>query len=252
VPDQPAVRPQIQVDVAEGGWPLPWPNVAEIAEVLPWHHWTLVGGLMTQLHTVHRGLGLVRPTDDVDIVLHIETARGVPTMAARALESLGYRLQASGDSRDNTAHRWVRDGQLVDVLTADHPAPKVIETMRGRDMVAIEGGTQALRRTIDAVLGIRLDGPPTTISVPRPYAAVILKAAAYVADSRDRDRHLFDAAALLACIEDPFAEAVHRAGSDLSRLRNLARGLPMNHLAWSLLDPVARQDGQAALRILGA
>ena len=73
-------------------------------------------------------------------------------------------------------------------------------------MVAIEGGTQALKRTVNAVLDIRDDGA-TTISVPRPFAAVILKAAAYLTDSRDRDRHLFDAAALLACVEDPFAEA---------------------------------------------
>jgi hypothetical protein len=39
--------------------------------VLPAGSWTLVGGLMTQLHTIHRGLGIVRPTNDVDIVLHI-------------------------------------------------------------------------------------------------------------------------------------------------------------------------------------
>lgn len=71
-------RPVLRFGSAVGGWPHPWPNVAEIAEVLPFDRWTLVGGLMTQLHTVHRGLGLVRPTHDVDIVLHIETSRGLP------------------------------------------------------------------------------------------------------------------------------------------------------------------------------
>jgi hypothetical protein len=39
---------------------------------------------------------------------------------------------------------------FVDVLIADHPAPAVVERLRGRDMVQIEGGTQALRRTINA------------------------------------------------------------------------------------------------------
>ena len=43
---------------------------------------------MNQLHTVHHGLGVVRPTNDVDIVLHIETTRGVPARAATALEML--------------------------------------------------------------------------------------------------------------------------------------------------------------------
>jgi hypothetical protein len=123
--------------------------------------------------------------------------------------------------------------------------------MRGRDMVPIEGGTQALKRTINAGLDIRADGP-TTISVPRPFAAVILKAAAYLADSRDRDRHLFDAAVLLACIEDPFAETEHLAGSDRRRIRTLVERLPDNHPAWLPLGLVARSDGQAALRILGA
>lgn len=177
-------RPEIRVEAAVGGWPHPWPNVAEIADVLPSDQWTLVGGLMTQLHTVHRGLGVVRPTNDVDILLHIETARGMPAKAATALETLGYRLQEKIDPRNNTAHRWVRRGQAVDVasgiggqvndeegnhqdeqeelerqqhrqeeehhvdvLAADHPAPIVIEQMRGRDMVPIDGGTQALKRT---------------------------------------------------------------------------------------------------------
>ncbi len=285
--DRSHTRPTIRVNAAAGGWPHPWPNVAEIADVLTSDQGTLVGGLMTQLHTVHHGLGVVRPTNDVDIVLHVETARGVPARAATALDTLGYKLQRRIDPRDNTAHRWVRHGQVVDiggnqadgeegnsqhddeqqaqehqhhrkeeehqvdVLAADHPAPIVVEQMRGRDMVPIDGGTQALKRTINAVLDIRPDRP-TTISVPRPFAAVILKAAAYLTDSRDRDRHLFDAAALLACIEDPFAETEHLAGSDRKRIHTLVGALPDNHPGWLLLDRVARTDAQAALRILGA
>ncbi len=256
-------RPEIRVESAIGGWPHPWPNVAEIADVLPSNQWSLVGGLMVQLHTVHRGLDLVRPTNDVDIVLHIETTRGLPARAARALDRLGYRLRETTDPRDNTAHRWVRDGQVkvvggaqrddevVDVLAADHPAPAVIERMRGRDMVAIEGGTQALKRTMNAVLDIR-DDRATTISVPRPFAAMVLKAAAYLTDSRDRDRHLFDAAALLACVEDPFAEAENLAGSDRRRIRTLVDRLPEAHPAWQSLEPAARREAQAALRILSA
>lgn len=280
--DQVRKRTEIRVEAVIGGWPHPWPDVAEIAEVLPSNHWTLVGGLMTQLHTVYRGLGVVRPTNDVDILLHMETSRGVPAKAATALEALGYQLQKTIDPRDNTAHRWVRDSQVVDVggsrvehedeeheeeddqqeergqlrhahdhhvdvLAADHAAPRVMERMRGRDMVPIEGGTQALRRTINAVLDIRADGP-TTISVPRAFGAVILKAAAYLGDSRDRDRHLFDAAALLACIQDPFAELEHLAGSDRRRIRTLVERLPDSHEAWVPLDPTARLNAQAALR----
>ena len=73
--------------------------------MLPTDKWTLVGGLMTQLHSIHHGLGIVRPTNDVDIVLHIETSRGVASETATALSSLGYDLRLTVDPRDNTAHR---------------------------------------------------------------------------------------------------------------------------------------------------
>lgn len=258
--DQQLERPTIDVVAAAGGWPQPWPNVAELAEVLPSDRWTLVGGLMTQLHTIHRGIGVVRPTNDVDIVLHIETSRGVPSQTARALESIGYRLLPAVDPRTNTAHRFVRGAsqvdlvttdEVIDVLMADHPAPSVLETLRGRKMVPIAGGTQALRRTINARLQL-VPGALTTISVPRPFAALILKAAAYHADSRAPGRHLNDAAALLACIEDPIAERDNFAGSDRSRLMTLDRALPDDHDAWLLLPPDVRDEAQAALRLLCA
>lgn len=137
-------RPTIDVAPAPGGWPAPWPSVAELAAELPAGSWTLVGGgLMTQLHTVHLGAGIVRATNDVDVALHIETQRGVPVAVATALERLGYRLSPSIDPRANSAHRFVRDNDhidivgsateddQVDVMIADHPAPRVIETLRG-------------------------------------------------------------------------------------------------------------------------
>src|SRR4051794_35342099 len=98
---------------------------------------------MAQLHCVHAGFSPVRPTNDVDMVLHIETERGLPAAAADALESLGYELVVPIDPRDGTAHRFRRKGSVVDlvtsggdvvdVLTADHAAPSVRERLRGRE-----------------------------------------------------------------------------------------------------------------------
>ncbi len=219
---------------------------------------------MAQLHLIHHGIDAVRPTNDVDIVLHIETRRGVPAATAAALEGLGYRLVVSIDPREHTAHRFARDGAHIDVVTsatpsgsgdsvdvviADHPAPRVQEALRGRTMVQIEGGTQALRRTLNARLEFT-PGVVTTISVPNPFGAVILKAVAYQCDSRDRDRHLYDAAALLACVEDPLAERAGLRGSDRARLALLERNLPDEHPAWLPLPPRARRQGQGALRLL--
>lgn len=255
------IRPTINVTAAAGGWPHPWPNVAELAGALPVGSWTLIGGLMTQLHTIHRGFGIIRPTSDVDIVLHIEAQRGLPNTVAAALEGLGYRLRPSLDERSTMAHRFVRGKSTVDVVAgraeedqvdamiADHAAPKAIEKLRGKDMVRIEGGTQALRRTINAQLSFGTP-EPVTISVPRPFGAVILKAAASIANTRDPERHLFDAAALLACIEDPFSERAEFTGSDRRRITALARQLPGNHRPWRALPEAHRIQAQLALDIL--
>lgn len=254
-------RPTIEVDAAPGGWPDPWPSVAELAEALPPESWTLIGGLMTQLHTIHYGLGVIRPTNDVDIVLHIESRRGVPNTVASALEHLGYLFQPSINPRVRTAHRFVRGGETVelvvgptgeekvDVLIADHAAPRVIEKLRGHEMVRVEGGTQALRRTVNARLTIAEDAV-TTISVPRPFGALVLKSAAFSTDSRDRERHLFDAAALLACIDDPFEERAGFTGSDRRRIAALERNLPTEHSAWRALPEDARTQAQLTLSLL--
>lgn len=255
-----AERLTIDVPTPAGGWGGPWPNVAEIEAVLPHEKWTLVGGLMTQLHAMHRGIDAIRPTNDVDIVLHVETTRGVASETASALESLGYQLTPSIDERNNTAHRFKRGdatvdlvasgSDVVDVLVADHAAPRVRERLCGRDMVAIEGGTQALRRTLNARLEI-VPGRATTVSVPSPFGALVLKAAAHQTDTRDRGRHLQDAVVLLAAIEDPYAERAQFAGSDRARLESLVRHLPAEAREWDRLPMNARRTAQAALRILG-
>lgn len=254
-----ADRPVIEVPSPAGGWGAPWPNVAEIEAVLAHENWTLVGGLMVQLHAIRRGVDALRPTNDVDMVLHVETTRGVAARAASALESIGYRFSPSIDERSTVAHRFIRGdarvnlvtsgADVVDVLVADHAAPRVVERLRGKDMMAIEGGTQALRRTVNACLWIE-QGRTTTISVPSPFGALVLKAAAFQADSRDKERHLQDAAMLLSVIEDPYAERERFAGSDKVRLAALARAMPENARAWRSLAADRRFDGQAALRIL--
>jgi hypothetical protein len=107
-------RLTIDITSPPGGWGVPWPNV-EIEAVLPHDKWMLVGGLMAQLHGIRAGIDAIRPTDDVDIAIHVATSRGVAVQAAAALESLGYRLTPSIDSRNNSTHRFKRPGTTVDV-----------------------------------------------------------------------------------------------------------------------------------------
>ncbi|MCX6415641.1 MAG: hypothetical protein NTU77_13755 [Actinobacteria bacterium] len=204
---------------------------------------------MTQLHAIHHGVDAVRPTNDVDIALHIETARGTPNTTANALESPGYELKPSIDPRNNVGHRFTRGASRVDVVIADHPAPRVRERMRRMDMVKVPGGTQALRRTANYRLTFN-EETPFTISVPQPFGALILKTAAYVSDSRDPARHLQDAAVLLACIDDPFVELDQLAGSDRGRLAILDRELTDAHPAWRLMPRADADRGRAVLRVL--
>lgn len=214
---------------------------------------------MTQLHAIHVGIDAIRPTNDVDIVLHVETTSGIAATAATALEGLGYSLVTSLDPREQMAHRFTRDDakvdlvtsapDVVDVLVADHAAPRVAQSLRGHPMVAIEGGTQALRRTVNAHLAIGQDRA-TTVSVPGVFGAIVLKAAAYQSDSRDRERHLQDAALLLCCLTDPYAERERFAGSDKQRVQILVRNLPDDAPAWRVVPDEHRRNGQAALRLL--
>ncbi len=253
-------RPTIVVEGAAGGWPPPWSNVAEIEAVLPCEYWTLIGGLMVQLHAIHKQIDAIRPTSDIDLIVHVETGDGRPAAVADALGALGYHLKPPIDPRANFAHRFVRGsdtvdmvtswpGDVVDVVVADHAAPRALTPLRGYEMVQVEGGTQALRRTVNAMLDIA-PGTITSVSVPDVYGGLILKAAAHKADSRDPDRHLADAAVLLACMDDPFAD--HEAsGSDRSRLLHLQRHLGDRlHPAWFRLPEAARIDAQRALDIL--
>jgi hypothetical protein len=118
-------RRVLEVPVPSGGWRQPWPNVAELERLLPCQHWTLIGGLMVQAHTLHQGLDVVRPTQDIDVIVHVETPLGGSAQAADALETLGYRLQEPVDARGRTAHRWLRGADIIDVVVADHAPPSV-------------------------------------------------------------------------------------------------------------------------------
>ncbi len=254
-------RPSIDVPTPPGGWLHPWPNVGQIASQLGPDDWTLVGGLMVALHAAARGIRLPRATVDVDMVVHIETGPGRVARTRKVLAGLGYTLLEPSDARKGSAHRFARPGassgadpteyaDIVDVMVADHSAPSIRERLGKFPMVAIEGGTQALRRTINARLTI--GGEDVTLSVPDTLGAAIVKSAAHLVDSRDPARHLADAAVLLACMADPFTDRDRLTlGSDRKRVAHLVEhlGAP-HHPAWRALEADAARDGQAALRIL--
>ncbi|UZX01358.1 hypothetical protein F8G81_01035 [Arthrobacter sp. CDRTa11] len=153
IPVEPADDREVwAVPVPPGGWGTPWRQCVELARELPSTQWTLVGGLMVQLHAATAGLAVSRPTADVDIVLHIETGATTSSVAG-VLNRLGYTLQKSID-KDAPAHRFVRDKQQIDVLVADHLPPAKLPTLGGRKPFKVAGGTQALQRTVNCRLNV--------------------------------------------------------------------------------------------------
>lgn len=240
------------VPVPPGGWGTPWPQCVELARALPASQWTLVGGLMVQLHAAAAGLAVSRPTADVDIVLHIETGAATTSSVLAVLTKLGYTLQKSID-QDAPAHRFVRGKQQIDVMIADHLAPALVPSIGGRKPFQVAGGTQALQRTVNCRMTADGGGGPVLISIPNALGALVLKGAAYREDSRDNGRHLDDAVVLCATIKTPLATAGQMKGSDKSRILTLHKDLSdSGHRSWQLLEPADRTTAMDALRILAA
>lgn len=253
-------RDEVEIPAPEGGWLHPWDNVEELAVRLSPADFTLVGGLMVQAHAAAAGIEGVRPTVDVDIVVHLETQRGRAQHVHDVVTGLGYHLKSphvlGALSGTDQAHRYERGDaaqglDVLDVMRADHAAPRVVERLAGHSMLPIDGATQALRRTVNARLHISTERE-TIVSIPEAYGALLLKSAAHMADSRDAGRHLRDAVVLLACIDDPFAVAERpRSQSDGRRLLHLGRELfEANPSAWLVLDRARAEDARANLGIL--
>lgn len=249
-----AERPTWAVEEPVGGFGPPWPLAMELAQSFPPGSWTLIGGLMVQLHAIHGGVRIPRATVDVDMVLHIETFMSWAS-ARRTLTSLGFVLRSPLDP-EGPFHRFLRGGDVVDVLIADHPAPRALEERApGRVLVGAPGGTSALRKTVDCTIRTA-DGRRVTISVPDVLGALTLKGGAYLVDSRNGRRHLEDAVILLQTIDDP--DELHEdrsrwTGGDGPRIRALQAALPPNHPAWrAISDRRDRLRAQSALTILSS
>lgn len=246
-----ADREHWALDPPSGGWHTPWPIAFEVLDVLPHTTWTLVGGLMVQAHAMHAGIPVVRPTVDLDIVLHIETGATTFSRAREAVEQLGFTLAFPVGG--SVVHRFERDDEQIDIMVADHVAPRVRpKPIHGRPVFAVPGATAALKRTVNCEL--RVDAAETRVlSVPNALGALVLKGAAYRSDGRAVSRHLEDAALLAATMAD-----VHRTrrairGSDRGRIQLLHRALSTaNHPAWLALPEAHRRHGQDVLAALAA
>ena len=101
-------------------------------------------------------------------------------------------------------------------MVADHLPPKRHPKALGRNVFAVTGGTSALNKTVNCEVNTAVGA--VMLSIPDVLGALVLKGAAYVEDSRDRERHIDDAAILACALTDPVADRTRMAGSDQRRI----------------------------------
>jgi len=230
------------------GWPPPWPLLLEVAEFTNRAAWTVVGGMMVQIHAELAGIPAIRTTVDVDLLLHLMTRNVTVGTVVGSLQRIGFTPQEPGWPAA-PFHRLRRGDDIVDVLVPDHLPTHVRPRVLRRPVMPIDGGAQALDRLmeVDLVHG----STRLTVTVPDLLGALVLKAAAAGADSRDRARHERDAAFLASLITDHATQRDRLHGSDRKRLSALvARLADPYHPAWVFLPGNLAQRGQDTLRIL--
>lgn len=170
---------------------------------------------MVQAHALAAGIETNRVTLDVDAAVRVEAGAFSYGEAAAALTRLGYVL----DDSPRLTYHFGRGADIVDLMVPDHERPNPRHARR--EVMAVVGGHQAMDRL--QLMRFELGNAQVTVPVPTLHGALILKSAAHIVDSRDRDRHLLDAITLLACIVDVEPIVGGLRGSDRKRLLHLVR-----------------------------
>ncbi len=123
-----------------------WTKALELAEAFGSHErWSLVGGLMVQLHAFERS-SASRPTMDIDF---LGDSRRRPPMTERMAEVLverGGEMAMPPVSDEDLGYKFEVDGEIIEVLGSEgvRHDPK---TLGKHTTFQVPGGTQALART---------------------------------------------------------------------------------------------------------
>ena len=217
----------------------PYALLAEVASVLDPEGWILVGGLMVHCHAQRAGMVNVRPTDDADIVVELQTHNY--SAHAHALRIMGFTAHESLDSHA-AFHRFTRDKDTVDLMIPDQasPSPRYL----GRSLIKVPGSASALKRTVEHQLPAG-----TSIRIPDLASALSLKGAAHQVPSANAVRHLQDSVTLFACA-GPDGLPTDLSKSMRANVNHVVKCLSTTPEAWSLSSPQNRVRAVQCIRIL--
>lgn len=218
-----------------------WAAVGDLAERLP-GEWVLIGGLMVQLHALEQGITDVRATSDID-VLGQGRPQGTLSAIDDALRREGF--DPVGPDLDGYAHRYERDGLIIDVLAPDGIRPPA--RLGGTKAVGAPGGSQALERS--EIVEVNVGDHTFELRRPTLLGAVLIKARSLMVH-HDPETQREDLLRLLSLIQDPREAARALRKTERRWLRQAETRL--NARAISSLDADARRRADQAYRLLVA
>jgi len=231
-----------------------WAVTLELAEALGTERqWSLIGGLMVQLHGHEHGDDL-RPTVDIDLLGAARKAPAMTEQIAALLARRGAKVALPPRSDPQLGYRFELDGEIIEVLGPDglKEDPK---TLAGLTTFQVSGGTQALQRT--EVVLVSLDGaPPVAVRRPNLLGAILIKTRVVAKRRKQKfasDRE--DLIRLLSYIEDPRALASEGQlkSSEKRWLRDVEGLLGFGEASVKILFPTAvLERAQQAFRLLCA
>lgn len=164
-----------------------WGKAIEIARALGESEgWTLVGGLMVQLHAFEHRTNS-RLTDDIDVLGDSHQRPHMTRRIAEMLQGRGGKMRMPPPSNEDLGYQFDLDGETVEVLGPD--GVKVDpETIGKYTTFKVPGGTQPLRRS--EVVMVAMEGEPA-VAMRRPslLGAILIKARV-VAKKRKREVRL--------------------------------------------------------------
>jgi hypothetical protein len=215
--------------------------------------WSLIGGLMVQLHGFEHEDDL-RPTTDIDI---LGAARKPPAMTeqiASILIEKGAEVELPPRSKPKVGYRFQLDDEVVEILGPDglRADPKTVGELR---TFQVSGGSQALRRT-EVVLVRLANSPPVGVRRPSLLGAILIKARVLAKRRKEKfhsDRQ--DLIRLLSYVEDPraLAHGEQLRSSEGKWLRNVEAALNFDDPALAAVFPAETLErAQQAYRLLSS
>jgi hypothetical protein len=206
----------------------------------PDREWSLIGGMMVQLHAFEHDDG-PRPTADIDLLGGAKRSPRMTETMASLLVERGAEVAEPPRSNPDLGYRFDFEGETVEILGPDglRGDPK---TIGGLKTFQAAGGSQALRRT--EVVLVSFEGEePVAVRRPNLLGAILIKARVVVKKRQEKhesDRQ--DLVRLLTYVDDARALGVGMSRKEPAWLRDAQAAIDFD-------DPVL--SGQFVAERLG-